>query len=237
MEIHNKNYKEKQENKLEYYQDKAEKNHAKSEQEFEHAREMADVIPFGQPILIGHHSESRDRRYRAKIERKFEKSFETLNKAEYYDDKVKAVEHNNTISQDDPEAVKLLKEKIADLEKEYARIKALPKKPRDYSFSEIDMRSCHMSSISTKIRAAKKRIEKIKVLEALPDIDEEINKIRIYTDEGRIRIDFGYKPEEETRTKLKRACFKWSPYNEVWQNYINQWNIDKARQIAKEEKN
>ncbi len=32
------------------------------------ARKMAAVIPFGQPILIGHHSEKRDRNYRGRID-------------------------------------------------------------------------------------------------------------------------------------------------------------------------
>lgn len=31
------------------------------------AHDMASVIPMGQPILVGHYSEGRDRRYRAKI--------------------------------------------------------------------------------------------------------------------------------------------------------------------------
>ncbi len=31
------------------------------------AHRMADAIPFGQPILVGHHSEKRDRNYRAKM--------------------------------------------------------------------------------------------------------------------------------------------------------------------------
>ena len=43
------------------------------------AHEMASVIPFGQPILIGHYSEGRDRRYRARIENKFRKGFELYN--------------------------------------------------------------------------------------------------------------------------------------------------------------
>ena len=40
------------------------------------ARDMASIIPFGQPILVGHHSEKRDRNYRGRIHKKFERSFE-----------------------------------------------------------------------------------------------------------------------------------------------------------------
>ena len=33
---------------------------------------MSEAIPFGQPILIGHHSETRDRNYRARISKKMD---------------------------------------------------------------------------------------------------------------------------------------------------------------------
>src|SRR2546423_1344220 len=46
------------------------------------ARTMADVIPFGQPILVGHHSEGHDRRFRARIDGKFRKGIALHKKAE-----------------------------------------------------------------------------------------------------------------------------------------------------------
>lgn len=46
------------------------------------AHRMADAIPFGQPILVGHHSESRDRRYRDRIHSKQGKAYEQLNRAD-----------------------------------------------------------------------------------------------------------------------------------------------------------
>src|SRR5713226_1456384 len=45
-------------------EDRSEKASTESERLYNHAHEMASVIPFGQPILVGHHSEKRDRRYR-----------------------------------------------------------------------------------------------------------------------------------------------------------------------------
>ena len=38
------------------------------------AHTMADGIPFGQPILVGHHSEQRDRNYRERIRNHFDKA-------------------------------------------------------------------------------------------------------------------------------------------------------------------
>lgn len=46
------------------------------------AREKAGHIPFGQPILVGHHSEGRDRRFRAGIARDFDRSHEAAAAAE-----------------------------------------------------------------------------------------------------------------------------------------------------------
>lgn len=56
----------------------------RSEVLYDQAKGMASKIPFGQPILVGHHSEKSDRNYRAKIENKFIKSLDELEKAEYY---------------------------------------------------------------------------------------------------------------------------------------------------------
>lgn len=66
---------------------RAENAEKKSDQLFEKAKEMASVIPFGQPILVGHHSEKRDRNYRDRIHNTFGKAFEEQEKADYYSGK------------------------------------------------------------------------------------------------------------------------------------------------------
>ena len=88
-----------------------------------------------------------------------------------------------------------------------------------------------MTGATVEIKRCEKRIAEIEALEKIPDIDETINNVRLYTEDGRIRIDFGYKPDEDIRNKLKGHSFKWSPYNQVWQNYIKQYNIDFARKL------
>jgi hypothetical protein len=55
------------------------------------AQTMAQAIPFGQPILVGHHSERSDRRYRERVSRSYEKSYELQKKAEHYADKAASV--------------------------------------------------------------------------------------------------------------------------------------------------
>lgn len=80
-----------QQEKAEHRADRAENRAEKAEQKYEQlhdqAKKMASAIPFGQPILVGHHSEKRDRKYRERIHNTFGKAFEELDKSNYYSDK------------------------------------------------------------------------------------------------------------------------------------------------------
>jgi hypothetical protein len=58
---------------------------------YSQAHSMAEAIPFGQPILIGHHSEKRDRAYRGKIHSRFGQAFGLADKAKHYEQKAAAV--------------------------------------------------------------------------------------------------------------------------------------------------
>lgn len=79
------------------------------------ARQLADLIPFGQPILIGHHSEGRDRRFRGRIVRKFQVSMELSKRADELEYRAARVGKGG-ISSDDPEAIEKLREKVNALE-------------------------------------------------------------------------------------------------------------------------
>lgn len=111
------NFEERRANRLEWAEDQAAKNYKESTQLFERSSEMASVIPFGQPILIGHHSEKKDRRYRSKIHNTMGKSVAAQRKADYYENKAKSIENNKAIFSDDPEALVKLRGKYETLEK------------------------------------------------------------------------------------------------------------------------
>lgn len=70
--------------------DKADKN---SDQIYEWAKNKASAIPMGQPILVGHHSEKRDRKYREKIDNTFRKAFQEADKARYYEAKAETARY------------------------------------------------------------------------------------------------------------------------------------------------
>lgn len=72
-------------NRAERMEDRAGAAESRSNSLYKHAHIMADGIPFGQPILVGHYSEGRDRRFRERISRTFERAFEEGDKAKYYE--------------------------------------------------------------------------------------------------------------------------------------------------------
>jgi hypothetical protein len=76
---------ERAEQRAERFEDRAGTADKRSDSLYAGARTMADAIPFGQPILIGHYSEGRDRRFRERISRTFERAFEEGDKAKYYE--------------------------------------------------------------------------------------------------------------------------------------------------------
>lgn len=118
-------YRERRLAKAERLREWAGKREAKADAASAEARQRADAIPFGQPILVGHHSEGRDRRYRDGISRKFEQSFEHANKAKSMASKADNIEAaaEAAIYSDDPDAIERLRERITDLEAQRDRIK------------------------------------------------------------------------------------------------------------------
>ena len=109
-------YQVKVENRKERLLALADRMQSASDAAYQQARKMADVIPFGQPILVGHHSEGRDRRYRARIWRTQDRCLELQRKAAHFRQMAAGV-GTGGISSDDPEAVQQLLEKLAKLER------------------------------------------------------------------------------------------------------------------------
>lgn len=90
---------------------------------YNRSHSMTRCIPFGQPILVGHHSEGRDRRYRSKAWNLMGKSVKHSDTANYYEGKLHSIETNTAISSDDPDAIAKLKRKIEAAELSQERMK------------------------------------------------------------------------------------------------------------------
>ena len=64
---------------------------ARSEARSQAGHRMFDAIPMGQPILVGHHSEKRDRAYRNRAFDKLEAGFREADKATHWSNRAEAV--------------------------------------------------------------------------------------------------------------------------------------------------
>jgi hypothetical protein len=70
--------------------DRADRARAEADGRFGAAHAIADVIPLGQPILVGHHSEARHRRDLAKIDNHMRAGVEAMDRAKHYQQRAAA---------------------------------------------------------------------------------------------------------------------------------------------------
>lgn len=131
-------YEAKQEARRERLEARADKLRAQSTAAFNSAKAKAEMIPFGQPILVGHYSEKRDRNFRAKITSGFRKAFELDKAAGEAAARADAV-GTGGISSDDPDAVVKLREKLVALESAQSKMVAANKVVR--AFWKVGLRS------------------------------------------------------------------------------------------------
>lgn len=117
-------YEAKQEARRERLLDRAAKHQAAGEARYQTGRQMFDAIPPGQPILVGHHSEKRDRNYRARAANNMRRGAEQMGYASDLVDRAAAV-GTAGVSQDDPDAIDKLRAELAALEVQRDRIKAV----------------------------------------------------------------------------------------------------------------
>ncbi|MCD9538955.1 DUF3560 domain-containing protein [Photobacterium carnosum] len=119
-------YKDRIESKRDRLESRAEKAAQQSNDYYKASKDRAHFIPFGQPILVGHHSENRARRDADRIYNDMGKSVAAGKKAEYLENKAANLGKNG-IASDDPEAIQKLKSKLAALESAQEKMKAANK--------------------------------------------------------------------------------------------------------------
>ncbi|GGX72465.1 hypothetical protein GCM10007385_46560 [Tateyamaria omphalii] len=127
-------YEEKQEARRARLEAAADRADARSNDAYKRAdlSEEATGIPFGQPILAGHHSEGRHRAVLKRADNAMRKSVEEGKRAGALRAKAAAV-GTGGISSDDPDAVDKLREKLANLETSQANMKAANKIVRKWA--------------------------------------------------------------------------------------------------------
>jgi predicted phage tail protein len=222
-------YEEKKQARIQRLRDRAEKKRATGESLLSNAQRTADRIPMGQPILVGHHSEKRHRRDLNRIHNQTGKGLDLLKEADRLEDRADNAENNTSISSDDNEAVKKLKDKLVKLEKQRQEIKDHNKKAKEKAPSYL------LSNLSQNIRSVKKRIEQLEEIAKIENTEEEINGVSLVvnTADNRVQLVFDGKPEKEIRQKLKRHGFKWAPSVGAWQRMLSNQAIGSAKDILK----
>ena len=125
-------YRERRAAKADRLREWADKRDAKGSAARAAADRLADSIPFGQPILVGHHSEGRARRDQDRIHNGMRRSIDDTNKAAEFRRRADGIEAaaDNAIYRDDDDAAERLAERIAEREGERDRIKAFNAKAR-----------------------------------------------------------------------------------------------------------
>lgn len=254
-------YEEKQEARRQRYLDRAEKAKNESNALYNEAHKMADVIPFGQPILIGHHSEGRDRRYRGRIHDKFGKAFAALDKSTHYEEKAARV-GTGGISSDDPDALQKLRAKLEKLQCNHNLMKSVNSIIRvaksdkgciatlmeigipEKQAQELIKPDCFgykgfapfmLANNRNNIISVKKRIVELEAQEQRKDKREE-TALYIYredSEENRVMFEFDGKPSLDIRNVLKRHGFKWSPRRLTWVRYLNNNGLYAAQEVRK----
>ncbi len=240
----------------------AERAEQESKSAYKQSDQMASMIPLGQPILVGHHSEKADRRYRERIHQKMRKGWDLHKKSERLAARAKAVADNRAIFTDDPTATEQIEAKIAKLEKRQEIMKAVNKLIRKgdrpdirealvkMGFTEtqvsklfipdwvgrIGFPSYKITNNGANIRNLKERLIHVaKVHDQSGETETLVGDIRIVInrDINRLQIFFPGKPASIIRDQLKSHGFHWSPSEGAWQRMMSSDADYWAKQIVK----
>jgi len=237
MSIGRQDYEERKESKIDAYKERAIKSSLIANQETGRARKMGSVIPLGQPILVGHHSEGSHRALLKRIDSAHRRASEAYSKADYYEGKAATAEANQSISGDAPEAMKRYQEKLLMLEKTQEYLKSVNKAWKQGKTALIALGLSEeeserlanektkpiptymLSNNSAEIRRVKEKMETLKKLDnmAVENIKFNGGEMVVNLEINRIQMVFDDIPAPEKRSLLKSNGFKWSPKEKAWQ--------------------
>ena len=229
---------ERLEHKLEKRQEWAANADAKCSAEFDAAHKVIEHIPFGQPIMVGHHSEAGHRRDLARSASHMDKGCEAYDKARYHESKARGLQEqlDRTIFSDDEDAVERIEAKIAEKEATQERYKRINKIIRSKATPEEKVAAlvitCGMTEAGAKerveknaqipayamtnnnseIRRLKQRLVSIKARNerrAAAENSENGVTITHCTGTAYIEVTFAEKPDRSIINDLKTSGFYW----------------------------
>lgn len=227
---------ERMEHRAELRREWAAKRRGKAAAAFAKADAVASGIPFGQPILVGHHSEARHRRDVAKIDNGMAEGVASSAMAVKHEEKAKTIESRlkRTIFSDDADAAENLKKRIADRERVAERMKFVNKAhakflktgvmPEGISEAEADKIRNYkpayswephpyppyaMANLRNLIAADRKRLVMIEKMDERAAAASEADSGVLIEGGEFVRVTFAEKPDREIINRLKEAGFRW----------------------------
>ena len=247
-------YEEKQERRRERLEARADRLAAEGRARIESGMDRLRAIPFGQPILVGHHSEKRDRNYRRKAGASIDKGMELQKAAADAQHRADSVGKGG-VSSDDPEAVQKLQEKVEGLEKLQVKMAAANKLVRKQDrpglvamgFTEVQVESLftpdfcgrlgfpsfELTNNSANIRRLKQRIKSLQRNASRETKETDVGGVRLVenAEANRVQLFFPGKPSDEVRSMLKQYGFRWSPTEGAWQRQLTSSGVNSAKWV------
>lgn len=237
MSIGREDYQERKEARIDRFEQRAATAKAESTAAFKAADAIMQHIPPGQPILVGHHSERHHRRDLDKVDRNMRKSVEADSKAAYYASRAATAASNTAISSDDPDAVEKLEAKLAALQSQQERDKAMNAYYRKHKtmkgFPDMDderaakidaalaeqdasayssgkhspVPSWQLSNRSAEINRLKSRIKSLQIVDQMEHVEIDFDGGQIITNEEVNRVQILFDEKPDDATRSKLKSY------------------------------
>jgi len=201
-------------------------------------REEVSGIPFGQPILVGHHSEGRHRAAIKRADNAMRASIDAGKRAGELRGRAAGI-GTGGISSDDPAAMEKLQAEIdaaqgaQDLAKaanaEWRKAGNKAGRQADGSWNEAPYAPYQLQNNGANIKRMEQRIVVLRSAEAARVAAGGEEKRTAYQglcevvenfDENRLQILFDDKPGSDVRDELKGNGFRWAPSQGAWQRQL-----------------
>lgn len=229
------NRRERLELKLSKREEWAGKAEARSAQRFAGVQRICDGIPFGQPILVGHHSEGHARADQARIHNGMSKACELADLAQHHAQKASGLERQlkHSIFSDDDDAIANLEQRIVKHEAQRDRMKQINAAYRKGDAAALAVLGLDLdrlrqkvaeqeswlaktvypayalTNLGARIRSDKERIEQIRKHTARTEQAAAAGGMTITTNGEYTVVTFAEKPDREFIDALKDAGFRW----------------------------
>jgi len=205
------------------------------ERRIDQAHQVGAMIPLGQPILVGHHSERRHRRDLERIDSNMARGVDALRMATHHANRAAGLQSQleSSVFSDDPDAIEALQQRTGEREAERDRIKAYnascrrgerdlslldPAQQRDIlGIARVaafqlgrngEFPSYVLSNLGATIRRDRERIAEVERRAARAESAAAAGG-RVIEGAAWVRVTFAEKPARATLDALKAAGFRW----------------------------